>query len=367
MKALMNVRSAVLLTSLALAACSKGRLEVDINKSVQANAAAADHISWESSEYNPMALFGKWQLDRADKDDVCGVLKARSNEDLTLFEEEIKKEENLALVAPCREELLARLDGHWKTADAALEEVSLSFKFKPVLETRDFSQGYYAVNGDVAPKEIVLTFDDGPHGEYTENILKTLKQVDAKAMFFAMGKSVRKNPEALKKVAAAGHIIGSHSMTHSCLPSSDLCQRSNGGRRLSYAEGAAEIMGGHQAVYDVLGWVDPIFRFPYGESSVELKKLLKSKGVGEFYWSIDSNDWRNQSVEGVIQMVMDQVKSRNRGIILFHDIQHKTTLALPRVLSQLYFGGYNLVVVNSETAMKDRKNSGLVKLKSDFK
>lgn len=361
-----SFRAGTLLASLFLAACSQGRLEVDVNKSVQTNANAADHIAWESSDYHPTALFGKWHMDKADQKEVCDTLLARTDEELTLFEEEFKKPANKSLISSCKEELMDRLETHWKVADAALEEVSLSFKFKPTLETRDFSAGYTAFTGDVAPKEIVLTFDDGPHGEYTSSILDTLDKTNAKAMFFEMGKNVRLHPELSRKVAEGGHLVGSHSNTHLCLPSSDRCQTNNKGVRLTYAQAVADIMAGHQAVYDAIGWVDPIFRFPYGENTPELKAFLKSKGVGNFSWNMDSEDWRSQPVERVVENSIAQVRKQGRGVILFHDIQHRTTLALPRFLSKLYFEGFNVVVVNSQTAMKDRKNSALVKLKPNL-
>jgi peptidoglycan/xylan/chitin deacetylase (PgdA/CDA1 family) len=56
-----------------------------------------------------------------------------------------------------------------------------------------FSKGYKTFSGELAPKEVILTFDDGPHSTYTDRILGTLESVNAKALFFAMGKK-RKTP-----------------------------------------------------------------------------------------------------------------------------------------------------------------------------
>ena len=181
-------------------------------------------------------------------------------------------------------------------------------------------------------------------------------------MFFALGKSVRANPDALKQVAADGHTVGSHTVTHRCIGSRSICARSNGGRNLTFEEASAEIKGGHQAVYDTLGFVDPFFRFPFGESSPELKNFLKENATGEFYWAIDSNDWRAQSNDDLLKNTLAQIDQRGRGVVLFHDIQRKTAETLPAFLRELYTRGYSVVLLKSSDA-NARFNSKLVRKK----
>jgi peptidoglycan/xylan/chitin deacetylase (PgdA/CDA1 family) len=197
---------------------------------------------------------------------------------------------------------------------------------------------------------------------YTPSILRSLKEVNAKAVFFALGKAVRANPEALKMVAADGHTVGSHSVTHKCIGTRPNCKGSNGGRVMTFAEASAEVRGGHQAVYDTLGFVDPFFRFPFGESSPELKNYLKESSTGEFYWSIDSNDWKAQSNEEMMRNTLEQIDKRGRGIVLFHDIQRKTAETLPAFLRELYSRGYTVVLLKASDA-NARYNSKLVKKK----
>src|SRR6185312_6163031 len=62
--------------------------------------------------------------------------------------------------------------------------------------------------------EIVLTFDDGPWPGNTERVLKALADQCTKAMFFNIGKHAGYHPEILKKVAAAGHTVGTHTWSH---------------------------------------------------------------------------------------------------------------------------------------------------------
>ncbi len=347
-----------------------------VQQAVSDNQNAQSLLEWEKSDSNPEVLFSKWQQDfmmdssqRENlKKDLCGELTVLDGQSLTIFENEIRHENNRALLSSCKDDLLSKIETHY-----ALERRQLSvpvnalkasasgnnFQFQPNVQKRDTSNGYFAVFGDVARKEVILTFDDGPSGEYTASILRSLKEVNAKAIFFHMAKNVRANPDAVKQVAADGHAIGSHSITHTCLGTSNACRRKNG-RILTFDEAVAEIKGGHQAIHDILGWVDPFFRFPYGETSVELKNYLKMNSTGEFFWSIDSEDWKAQPNETMLRNTLARLDEKGRGIVLFHDIQRRTAEVMPQFLRELYTRGYSVVLLQSADPMA-RYNSKLVK------
>ncbi len=62
---------------------------------------------------------------------------------------------------------------------------------------------------------IALTFDDGPHPEFTPRLLALLDRYQARVAFFLLGKSAQRYPEIVKQIAAAGHAIGNHSKSRS--------------------------------------------------------------------------------------------------------------------------------------------------------
>lgn len=68
--------------------------------------------------------------------------------------------------------------------------------------------------GSTQQKTIYLTFDDGPTPEITEWTISTLKQFNAKATFFCIGKNVKNHPTIFKKILADGHSIGNHTHNH---------------------------------------------------------------------------------------------------------------------------------------------------------
>ena len=63
-------------------------------------------------------------------------------------------------------------------------------------------------------KNIALTFDDGPSGRYTRQLLDGLRDRGVKATFFPIGENVKAHPELVKMAALQGHEIGNHTYTH---------------------------------------------------------------------------------------------------------------------------------------------------------
>lgn len=370
-------RGVVVVIAVLLVGCGN-QIGKSVHQAVIDNHEAQTLTEWELSDANPETLFEKWRNDvTADprqlekiENEICQELIELDGQALSLFENEIRNQVNQDLIAPCQAHLISKLDEYYdseriqlKVGTNALQvrRSKNNFRFQPNTQLRDISKGYFAASGDVARKEVILTFDDGPSGLYTNSILQSLGEVNAKAIFFQLGKNVRENGEIVKKVAQQGHGIGSHSESHSCLGTSNSCRRHNG-RLFSLDEAVAEIESGHQAIYDVLGWVDPFFRFPYGEASPDLKSFLNLHATAQFAWNIESEDWRAQPTEILLNRVLTQLEAKGRGMILMHDIQRRTAEALPQLLLELYTRGYSVVLLQAADPAA-KYNSKLVKKK----
>ncbi|UOF00976.1 polysaccharide deacetylase family protein [Bdellovibrio reynosensis] len=369
------LNSLVILVAGSLVACGN-QVSQSVNKAIVDNQNAKTSLEWDQSEANPEILFPQWQeqfmRDSSKREelkkDVCTALDEIETRELTLFENEIRKEQNRALLADCKTDLLAKIEAYYDVersglvaaTNAIMPKASTNnFKFADNVQKRDTTNGYRAKTGDIGRKEVILTFDDGPSNLYTESILQALKEVNAKAIFFHQGKNVRMNPAIVRKVAADGHSVGSHSVSHSCLGPSAACKRFNG-RNLSYDEAVAEIRGGHQAIYDTLGWVDPFFRFPFDEKSPELRYFLKTQSTGEFMWNVDSEDWKATSLQTVLDNTLRQIEALGTGLVLFHDVQRKTAEIMPQFLRELYIRGYSVVLLQPAD-LNVRYNSKLVR------
>lgn len=350
-----------ILTGAALTGCgSRFEVEQQLQKTIDLNASAKSHVEWETSSEHPNQVFARWLFAGKKSDDVCASFEKRTDQELTLFEEQIRARDYATVLAACREELQRRLTLYWAKANASLARIP-KVRFEPEVVERDLSQGLFLVTGDLEPKQVILTLDDGPHPEYTPTILKSLSAANARATFFHMGRAVKKYGDVVKQVARGGHAIGTHSFTHRCIGSRPNCKSANG-RLLTFEEGVKEIRTAHQAVFDLLGWVDPFFRFPYGESSPELRKYLRENQMAEWFWSTDSEDWKAQPVENIVPRIMKSLEKNRRGIILLHDVQQRTALIMPSLLKELYFNGYRVVTFKSSDP-KARTQSKIVNLR----
>jgi peptidoglycan/xylan/chitin deacetylase (PgdA/CDA1 family) len=180
--------------------------------------------------------------------------------------------------------------------------------------------------------EVVLTFDDGPWPT-TPAVLKALADQCVHATFFPIGKHATYYPEILRQVAAAGHSIGSHTWSHV-----DLTKKTE-------QEGKDEIEKGLSAVHWALQGAPhaPFFRFPDLRHPPEMVTYLGTRNIAIFSTDIDSFDFKIHKPEQVVSSVMTKLAKRGKGIILMHDFQKPTSIALPTVLAQLKANGYKIV------------------------
>jgi peptidoglycan-N-acetylglucosamine deacetylase len=182
------------------------------------------------------------------------------------------------------------------------------------------------------PGEVVLTFDDGPWPGNTPAVLAALAAQCTKATFFPIGKHTSWHPEILKQVVAGDHTVGSHSWSHANLA------------KKSLPEAKDEIENGISAVAVAVGRpLAPFFRFPGLSQTPELTAYLAERNIGIFSTDIDSFDFKLKNPDKVIASVMTKLEKRGKGIILMHDFQHSTAVALPTLLLQLKAKGFKIV------------------------
>jgi len=187
------------------------------------------------------------------------------------------------------------------------------------------------------PGEVVLTFDDGPWPGNTPAVLNALAAQCTKGLFFPIGEHAMWHPQILKEVAAAGHTIGSHTWSHADLA------------KLPADKAEEEIEKGFSAVRAALGQAEsPFFRFPGLRYSPELVSYLGTRNISTFSVDFDSQDFRIHEPAKVVTSVMTKLKKNGKGIVLMHDFQHGTSLALPEILAQLKAGGYRVVQVKAK-------------------
>jgi peptidoglycan/xylan/chitin deacetylase (PgdA/CDA1 family) len=184
--------------------------------------------------------------------------------------------------------------------------------------------------------EVALTFDDGPWPNNTPAVLKALADQCLRATFFPIGKHATYHPEILKQVVAAGHTVGSHTWSHQDLAA---VMKKSG-------EDAAieEIEKGASAVHMMAGApTAPFFRFPDLRHPPEMLTYLGGRHIASFSTDIDSFDFKIKRPDELVRSLMSKLNKLGKGIILMHDFQKVTSIALPQILGELQKNGFKVV------------------------
>ncbi|MBL0884835.1 polysaccharide deacetylase family protein [Myceligenerans sp. I2] len=204
---------------------------------------------------------------------------------------------------------LARTTRAAWTAGAALLVGLTGVAAAPAAQAADCSAGYVA-----------LTFDDGPNGGTSSQLVNILGQYGATATMFPTGQNAQSNPSLMQAYAAAGLQIGNHSWDHPYLT------------QLSQSQIQQQLANTSSAIQQTAGVTPDLFRPPYGDTNWTVQQVASSLGMTQIIWDVDSQDYNGVS--------SSQIRSAAAGltngqIILMHDWPQNTVQALPGILQDL--------------------------------
>ncbi|MDE7204959.1 MAG: polysaccharide deacetylase family protein [Lachnospiraceae bacterium] len=183
-------------------------------------------------------------------------------------------------------------------------------------------------NTFVDARRVALTFDDGPHPVYTEQLLDGLKERGVKATFFVTGEHAELHPEIIKRMAEEGHLVGNHTYSHIQLTKNN---------RETYKE---ELIKTNEILKEITGQEVQYVRPPYGSWDKSFEQELNMFPV---LWSVDPMDWCSENVSRITEKVVSKVKEND--IILMHDYYDTSVAAALRVVDKLLDEGYTFVTV----------------------
>lgn len=173
---------------------------------------------------------------------------------------------------------------------------------------------------------VYLTFDDGPHPEATPFVLRQLKEYQAKATFFCVGKNVQEQPEIYKQILSDGHRVGNHTFNHL------------NGWKTSPVKYQKDIEQASAFINSSL------FRPPYGRIRPGQAKVLKTEGMQLVYWSLLSGDFdEDLSPQKCLENVLGHI--RPGDVVVFHDSAKafpRLRYVLPKVLELCRKKGWQL-------------------------
>ncbi len=204
----------------------------------------------------------------------------------------------------------------------------------------------YAKGQMLGPREIALTFDDGPDPKTTERVLAILDQHCIKATFFMVGWYAQARPDLVREVAARGHTIGTHTWFHP-----------NNLRRLPLADAKSQITRGFTAVEAALASAPPedqarlapFFRFPGLNDSKVLRTWLDARNIATVSCDFGADDWLQISGAEVYRRALKNIDEVGRGILILHDTRPHTAAMLNDLIATLEKRGYRFVQLVPES------------------
>ena len=159
------------------------------------------------------------------------------------------------------------------------------------------------------PRQLALTYDDGPNDAHTLRLLEVLAKHDVRATFFLVGRYVQQHPQIVRDLVKAGHVLGNHTLTH---PNLIFC---------SELQTRIQLTECSRAIEDAVGQSSKLFRPPFGGRRPSTLRVVRELGLEPVMWSVTGWDWAAKPASYVEGKVSGQLKGGD--IILLHDGGHR--------------------------------------------
>ena len=185
--------------------------------------------------------------------------------------------------------------------------------------------------GDTGTRRVYLTFNCGWENGLTRLTLDTLQQHQVPAAFFLTGEYAGRNPELVKRMAAEGHLLGTHGETHRSFP------------LLTEAEARRELIVSSEKIARLTGVKPRYFRPPGGEFNRLTLKLAQELGFTTVFWSLSYPDWDVAQQPGRQAAFKRVISDIHPGaIIQLHTVSSSSNQALGDIIQELKAQGYTL-------------------------
>ncbi len=223
--------------------------------------------------------------------------------------------------------------------------VPLSSEERLIVGEHEFALQRYGES--TIPKQIALTFDDGPDPAYTPRILDMLARNKVQATFFVTGSNVTKHPDIADRTAKEGHVVANHTFNHIDFDF------------INSLRGEQEITQTNRVIAAATNTQSSFFRLPYmGNDEQSLRNhllgILTAQRLGYVVASndFDSDDWGFTS--GVEQK-LPKFDGASQ-VVLLHDAGGDRTGTISyteRLIKEAKAQGYTFVTLNQMYNQKD--------------
>jgi peptidoglycan-N-acetylglucosamine deacetylase len=177
------------------------------------------------------------------------------------------------------------------------------------------------------PGDVLLTFDDGPHPDFTPVLLDMLDAYSARAVFFMIGLRAEKRPDLVRACHDRGHVVANHTYTHL---NDGIGGRYTRGRVIEDISRCTEVLR--------QGTSEPTrqFRPPRGELNRKTWGAARATGHRILLWSVEGGEWGRRQDQPAAEISRHVVSTlKRRDILLLHDDNEKTLQVMADLLPRL--------------------------------
>lgn len=186
------------------------------------------------------------------------------------------------------------------------------------------------------PVYVALTFDDGPSGKFTRQLLDGLEARDARATFLLCGYRMKDYPDITRRIYDEGHEIGFHGYSHDSMET------------MSRRDVARELTESQALLPE--GCVPAFLRPPGGCCSDAVRQVAQVRGLSILSWSVDPRDWATSDTAAVEKAVLGNI--RDGDIVLLHDMSASSVRAALDIVDVLQSRGVVLVTVSEMAKLR---------------
>jgi peptidoglycan/xylan/chitin deacetylase (PgdA/CDA1 family) len=163
-------------------------------------------------------------------------------------------------------------------------------------------------------------------------VLAALAAEGVRASFFMNGDAMRRHPDLVRQVQAAGHTVGMHGDTHARF--GELTPEAQRADLAAMLATCREILGHEPAAY----------RFPYLAETEPLRAALREQRITVMSADLGIEDWLPAPApRHLADKLSARLQETGGGIVLLHDAQLQTAEALPLMLRVLRRQGWRVV------------------------
>ncbi|OOC55503.1 xylanase [Nocardiopsis sinuspersici] len=179
-------------------------------------------------------------------------------------------------------------------------------------------------------RAVALTFDDGPDPRNTPRLLDVLREHRVKAVFCLWGDHVRQHPDIVRRIAADGHTLCNHTMSHDDMST------------WSAEDVRADLLETNAAIREAVPHARvPYFRAPYGAWG-RTPEVAAGLGMQPLGWSLAVEDWVPPGTDVLLRRLEEGV--RPGSVVLLHDgggDRGQTVAAVARLIPALESDGWH--------------------------